>query len=191
LIPVSNAKNAGQLYFWFFPTSNPSGTEDLTIWLNVNFPILSPNPTTADTQNQGGPGCSSLEGFLQENGPFLWQYGTFKPVKNPWTWTNLTNMIWVEQPVGTGFSQGESTETSQEAVAASFLGFLKNFQDTFNFKNKKIYIAGESYAGMYVPYIADAMFNSNDTTHFDVQGTMIYEYVFLQWWWWCCWLKLS
>jgi carboxypeptidase D len=86
-------------------------------------------------------------------------------------------MIWVEQPVGTGFSQGESTETSQEAVAASFLGFLKNFEETFNFKNKKIYIAGESYAGMYVPYIADAMFNSNDTKHFDVQGTMIYEYV--------------
>lgn len=87
-------------------------------------------------------------------------------------------MIWVEQPVGTGFSQGESTETSQEAVAASFLGFLKNFQETFDFKNKKIYIAGESYAGQYVPYMADAMFNTKDKTHFDVQGTMIYEYVF-------------
>jgi carboxypeptidase D len=157
LLPISSAPNASQLYFWFFPTTNPNGTEDLTIWLN------------------GGPGCSSLEGFLQENGPFLWQYGTFKPVRNPWTWVNLTNMIWVEHPVGTGFSQGPSTETSHEQVAASFLGFLKNFQDTFNFKNKKIYISGESYAGMYVPYIADAMFNSNDTTHFNVQGTMIYD----------------
>ncbi|TLD26157.1 carboxypeptidase D [Venturia nashicola] len=123
----------------------------------------------------GGPGCSSLEGFLQENGPFLWQYGTFKPVKNPWSWHTLTNMIWVEQPVGTGFSQGQSTETTQEAVAASFLGFLKNFEQTFNFKNKKIYITGESYAGMFVPYIADAMFNSKDKEHFDVQGTMIYD----------------
>ncbi|KAL8864886.1 MAG: hypothetical protein Q9174_007179 [Haloplaca sp. 1 TL-2023] len=33
---------------------------------------------------------SSLEGLLQENGPFLWQYGTFAPVRNPWTWVNLT-----------------------------------------------------------------------------------------------------
>jgi carboxypeptidase D len=124
---------------------------------------------------QGGPGCSSLEGFLQENGPFLWQYGTYKPVKNQWTWTNLTNMLWVEQPVGTGFSQGRSTETSEEAVAKSFLGFFKNFEDTFNFKNKKIYITGESYAGQYVPYIADAMFNAKDKTYFDVHGTMIYD----------------
>ena len=63
-------------------------------------------------------------------------------------------MLWVEQPVGTGFSQGVGTETSQEMVAASFLGFLKNFIDTFGLHGKKIYIAGESYAGMYVPYIA-------------------------------------
>jgi carboxypeptidase D len=63
-------------------------------------------------------------------------------------------MLWVEQPVGTGYSQGQGTETSQEQVAASFLGFLKNFIDTFDLQGKKIYIAGESYAGMYVPYIA-------------------------------------
>jgi carboxypeptidase D len=157
LLPISSAPDAGQLYFWFFPSSNPNATDELTIWLN------------------GGPGCSSLEGLLQENGPFLWQYGTFKPVKNPWTWVNLTNMLWVEQPVGTGFTQGQSTETSEEDVAKSFLGFYKNFADTFNFKHKKVYITGESYAGMYVPYIADAMFNKNDKTYYDVHGTMIYD----------------
>jgi carboxypeptidase D len=57
-------------------------------------------------------------------------------------------MVWVEQPVGTGFSQGNSTETDEEAVAESFLGFFKNFIDTFDLKNKKIYVTGESYAGM-------------------------------------------
>lgn len=65
LMPISNAPNASSLYFWFFPTSNEDGQDDLIIWLN------------------GGPGCSSLEGFFQENGPVLWQYGTFRPVKNP------------------------------------------------------------------------------------------------------------
>jgi carboxypeptidase D len=84
-------------------------------------------------------------------------------------------MLWVEQPVGTGFSLGNPTEESEEDVAKSFLGFFKNFQDTFNFKNKKVYIAGESYAGQYVPYIADAMFNKKDKTYFDVHGTMIYD----------------
>jgi carboxypeptidase D len=157
LMPISSAKNASELYFWFFPSSNPLAEDEITIWLN------------------GGPGCSSLEGFLQENGPFLWQYGTFKPVKNPWTWVNLTNMVWVEQPVGTGFSQGTPTATSEEEAAAQFLGFFKNFIDTFGLHKKKIYISGESYAGYYVPYIADAMFNKKDKTYYNVQSILIYD----------------
>jgi carboxypeptidase D len=55
------------------------------------------------------------------------------------------------------------------------LGFFKNFVDTFGLQNKKIYIAGESYAGYYIPYIADAMYNANDTEHFDIQGTLMYD----------------
>jgi len=81
----------------------------------------------------GGPGCSSLEGFLQENGPFLWQYGTYQPVKNNWAWSNLTNVVWVEQPAGTGFSHVGSDGAPKDEVesAAQFLGFFKNFMDTF------------------------------------------------------------
>ena len=44
----------------------------------------------------GGPGCSSLSGLLTENGPFTWESGTYAPVQNPYTWVNLTNMLWVE-----------------------------------------------------------------------------------------------
>lgn len=44
----------------------------------------------------GGPGCSSLSGLLTENGPFTWEAGTYAPVQNPYTWVNLTNMLWVE-----------------------------------------------------------------------------------------------
>jgi carboxypeptidase D len=81
LLPISSAPNSSELYFWFFPSANPDAGDEITIWLN------------------GGPGCSSLEGFLQENSPISWQYGTYKPVYNPWNWANLTNMVWVEQPV--------------------------------------------------------------------------------------------
>jgi len=62
-----------------FPSSNPLAKKEITIWLN------------------GGPGCSSLDGLFQENGPVLWQYGVLKPTPIPWSWTNLTNMVWVEQ----------------------------------------------------------------------------------------------
>lgn len=95
------------------------------------------------------PGCSSLEGLLQENGPFIWQYGTYRPVQNPYTWVNLTNVVWVEQPAGTGFSpkKGTPSATNELEVAAQFLGFWKNFMDTFGLHGRKVFIAGESYAG--------------------------------------------
>lgn len=93
---------------------------------------------------------------MQENGPFLWQYGTYKPVENPYSWHRLTNVVWIEQPVGTGFSPGTPTAQDEEDVAEQFKAFWKNFVDTFDLKNRKVYITGESYAGQYVPYIASA-----------------------------------
>ncbi|KAH3939267.1 hypothetical protein HBI24_240640 [Parastagonospora nodorum] len=160
LLPISDKANDSSMYFWFFPSENKDADDEITIWLN------------------GGPGCSSLEGFLQENGPISWQYGSAPfAVYNPWNWANLTNMVWVEQPIGTGFSsnKGNTTATSQEETAEEFLGFFKNFVKTFGLQNRKVYITGESYAGRYVPYIANAMVEKNDTEHFDVKGIMFYD----------------
>ncbi|KAH6656070.1 Alpha/Beta hydrolase protein [Truncatella angustata] len=148
---------AEKLYFWFFPSTNKAADKEILLWLN------------------GGPGCSSLEGLIQENGPFLWQYGTYKPVPNPWSWHRLTNIVYIEQPVGTGFSQGNVTATSEEDVAEQFMGFWKNFIELFSMQGYKVYIAGESYAGRYCPYIGSAMLDANDTTYYDVSGLMIYD----------------
>ncbi|CAK3949879.1 hypothetical protein DOTSEDRAFT_70394 [Lecanosticta acicola] len=159
LLPISDKKNVSELYFWFFPSENALAGDEILIWLN------------------GGPGCSSLEGLLQENGPFIWQYGTYKPVKNPYTWVNLTNVVWVEQPAGTGFSQkkGTPSATNEIEVAEQFLGFWKNFMDTFGLHGRKVYITGESYAGYYVPYIADAMHNATDTEYYNIESIMFYD----------------
>ena len=123
----------------------------------------------------GGPGCSSLEGFLQENGRWTWQSGTYLPVENPYSWVNLTNMLWVEQPFGTGFSQGPVTATTQEEIAQDFVKFFKNFQTTFGIKNYKIYVTGESYAGRYVPYISAAMLDEKDTAYYNLSGALVYD----------------
>lgn len=63
LLPISKLQNEqNQFYFWYFVSQNQQAEDEILIWLN------------------GGPGASSLEGLLQENGPFLWQFGTFKPI---------------------------------------------------------------------------------------------------------------
>lgn len=36
-----------------------------------------------------------MQGFLQENGRFTWQPGTYEPVINEYSWVNLTNMLWL------------------------------------------------------------------------------------------------
>lgn len=58
----------------------------------------------------------------------------------------MTNIVYIEQPVGTGFSTGPVTITSEEELAAQFMGFWRNFIDTFGMHGYKVYIAGESYA---------------------------------------------
>jgi carboxypeptidase D len=191
LLPISDKANeTSELYFWFFPSENKDADDEITIWLN------------------GGPGCSSLEGFLQENGPISWQYGSAPfAVYNPWnceslrdrvrdvvlinaqgqtsrTWSGsnspselVRHLVCFKTPmlILSGFTQGNATATSQEETAEQFLGFFKNFVETFGLQNRKVYITGESYAGRYVPYIANAMVDSNDTEHFNVKGIMFYD----------------
>ena len=181
-LPISNnATDENKLFFWFFPTVNEDSTaeKEIIIWLNGGVSPWSSSLRDIGARMQSltplQPGCSSLEGLLQENGPFLWQYGTYKPVANPWSWHRLTNMVWVEQPVGTGFSAGTPTARDEDDVAEQFLGFWRNFVELFGVQGYKVYLAGESYAGAYCPYIASHMLDANDTTTFDLQGMLIYD----------------
>ncbi|OQE20012.1 hypothetical protein PENSTE_c014G04437 [Penicillium steckii] len=156
LMPIDMSNTSRALFFIYQPKLGEP-VDEVTIWLN------------------GGPGCSSMESFLQETGRFLWQPGTYAPVENPYSWVNLTNVLWVDQPVGTGYSIGTPTANSQEETAQDFVKFFKNFQKTFGIKNFKIYVTGESYAGRYVPYISAAMLDEKDEEYFDLQGALAYD----------------
>lgn len=79
---------------------------------------------------------------------------------------------------GTGYTQGNVTASSEEEIAAQFMGFFKNFVNTFSMQGYTIYIAGESYAGYYVPYFADAFLNANDTTYYNLSSILVYDGVY-------------
>ncbi|KAH8977071.1 alpha/beta-hydrolase [Lactarius hatsudake] len=152
LIPISAAPDESRkLFFWFFPPGPEGSLDDLIFWTN------------------GGPGCSSLEGLLKENGPFLWGSGQARPTQNEYSWTNLSSILYVEQPVGTGFSQGTPDAKNENDVATQLVGFLQQFLEIFSeLKGKKFYLSGESYAGMYIPYIANFIFENTTRTTLDL-----------------------
>ena len=110
LIPIHEGEPDRALFFVFQPRVGGPPVDEITIWMN------------------GGPGCSSLEGFLQETGLIRWTWGQYTPTINPYSWVNLTNMLWVEQPVGTGFSIGKANATNEEDVSSDFIKFFKNFE---------------------------------------------------------------
>ena len=65
-------------------------------------------------------------------------------------------MIWVDQPAGTGFSRGQPKNQSMEQIAEEFNGFLLSLYQTFpKLQGKRLWLAGESYAGKFIPYMAD------------------------------------
>ena len=77
--------------------------------------------------------------------PFSWSYGQYKPTMNEYSWTNLSSMLYIEQPVGTGFSQGTPNIKNEDDLAAQFVGFLQQFLKVFpELKGKKTYLSGES-----------------------------------------------
>ncbi|KAG6840952.1 hypothetical protein C0991_003012 [Blastosporella zonata] len=157
LLPISSDPNeTRKLFFWFFPPGPQGSLDDLIFWTN------------------GGPGCSALEGLLQENGPFQWSYGQAKPTVNEFSWTNLSSVLWVEQPVGTGFSQGTPNIKNEDDLAAQLVGFLQQFLEVFSeLKNKKLYLSGESYAGTYVPYIANYIYENPTLLDLSLRGIWI------------------
>ncbi|KAI8616781.1 Alpha/Beta hydrolase protein [Chytriomyces sp. MP71] len=134
-IPVTSD---GYLFYWYFPTTKTGGSDKLVIWIN------------------GGPGCSSMIGQFTENGPFsVASNGSL--VVNPYSWHNEVNMLYVDQPTGAGFSftKPKSGPRDEHEVASQFYTFLTHFYEVYpELQSFALYITGESYAGVYAPWIA-------------------------------------
>jgi cathepsin A (carboxypeptidase C) len=78
---------------------------------------------------------------------------------NPYSWTNVSNMIFIDQPVGTGFSYSDFGNTTypstSEAIAADIFDFMLGWYAKFpKYANLPLHLAGESWAGHMLPYSA-------------------------------------
>ncbi|OJT09780.1 Vitellogenic carboxypeptidase [Trametes pubescens] len=154
-IPVNRAGHPNDtLFFWAFEKENGSLTagandrasEPWGIWLN------------------GGPGSSSLIGLTSENGP-IHINADFSAQQNNLSWDRLADYVWVDQPVGVGFSTADSAGFvhDEDEMGRDFMGFLSNLVKVFpSLKTRPLYVTGESYAGTYIPYIMKTYFGLTD-----------------------------
>lgn len=106
----------------------------------------------------GGPGCSSLLGLFYENGPYHIQEDLSLTI-NPYSWNQVANVLWVDQPVGTGYSYSDDTQdtgvVSELEMANNLHEFLCKFISQHpRYSASDLYLFGESYAGHYIPSAA-------------------------------------
>ncbi|KAJ7708631.1 serine carboxypeptidase [Mycena metata] len=140
------------LFFWFFESRSSPSSDPLVLWLN------------------GGAGCSSMTGLFFELGPCNINRteganGTVFTSYNPHAWNNHANVIFLDQPVETGFSFSSSksghVKTTPEA-ALDVYAFLQLFVRRFEeYSTQPFHIAGESYGGHFVPHIASVVHHKN------------------------------
>jgi serine carboxypeptidase-like clade 1 len=137
----------------------------------------------------GGPGAASMFGLFVEIGPYLLNRDSINPLDpaametvlpNPYSWTKVANIVAVNNPPpigfsyctggadpdntgpsGDGYSCGPWNDSSTAAANRAFLAslFLNDFPE---FRDNDLFLAGESYAGIYVPTIARAIIRQPD-----------------------------
>ncbi|XP_076918484.1 serine carboxypeptidase 1-like [Bidens hawaiensis] len=140
---------AGRALFYYFAESpHSSSSKPLVLWLN------------------GGPGCSSLGyGAMEELGPFRVNSDGKTLYRNDYAWNNVANVLFLESPVGVGFSYSNRSSdymTGDKHTAKDSYTFLLNWLHRFpQYKTHDFFITGESYAGHYVPQLASLICSEN------------------------------
>ena len=173
LLPLNQTEDDKYIFYWllepdFSDTAGDGLSKDdpaqvpLVIWLN------------------GGPGCSSLEGLMIENGPFRLVFdgdNGWNLKVDPHSWHRIPAwVLYIDQPVGTGFSFTKRGNYcgNDEAVNQDFYAFLQTFLSVYReyfvtkesgsnpVLNRELYFSGESHAGHYIPSMMDYILQMND-----------------------------
>ncbi|KAM3232677.1 serine carboxypeptidase-like 45 [Capsicum chacoense] len=153
-------KKQRALFYYFVEAETDPASKPLVLWLN------------------GGPGCSSVGvGAFSENGPFRPRGQVL--VKNEHSWNKEANMLYLESPVGVGFSYSTNTSSyetvNDEITARDNVVFLQRWFNKFpQYRNNNLFLTGESYAGHYVPQLAKLMIELNNKKKvFNLKGVAL------------------
>ncbi|KAK2976939.1 hypothetical protein RJ640_018622, partial [Escallonia rubra] len=141
-----------QLFYYFVESERNPVKDPLVLWLT------------------GGPGCSAFSGLVYEIGPLMFDVPAFNGSSpsfflNPYSWTKIANIIFLDAPVGTGFSYATTSEgyySSDTKSAKDTYTFLRKWLlEHQRFIENPLYIAGDSYSGILVPMIVLEISNAS------------------------------
>lgn len=157
---IKGTRNANY-FFWFFESRNDPKNDPMIIWLT------------------GGPGCSSTLALFSENGPCSVNAEGTDTIRNEYGWNDRANIMWIDQPVGVGFSYGDRTDyiSTEEEVGEDMYWFLQAFFEAHpEYLESEFYVFGESYGGHYVPAISSRIYKGNkknEGLHINLAGVGI------------------
>ncbi|XP_077214259.1 serine carboxypeptidase-like [Tasmannia lanceolata] len=156
---LENTHNARMFYFFF--ESRGDSSDPVVLWLT------------------GGPGCSSELALFYENGPFNIA-DNMSLTWNDYGWDMASNLIFVDQPTGTGFSYSTDVRDirfGEKGVSNDVYDFLQAFfKEHPSYSTNEFYITGESYAGHYIPAVAGRVHQGNKEKlglHINLKGFAI------------------
>eukprot|EP01080_Neovahlkampfia_damariscottae_P006360 gene6360-10366_t len=152
-LDVARNISTGKMFYWFFE-SESKPTDPLIIWL------------------QGGPGCSSMIGLFFGNGPLRFEKTTI--ASNPFTWSKNANLLFIDQPIGTGFSwtNGDKVTSSKESAKDLHIALQQFFILFPTQQTNDFYFAGESYAAKWIPYLYQEIKQQN-IMKLNIKGALI------------------
>ncbi|XP_058067750.1 serine carboxypeptidase II-2-like isoform X2 [Magnolia sinica] len=159
-----NKESGRTLFYWFFEAVEDPSSKPLVLWLN------------------GGPGCSSIAyGLAEEIGPFHVKPDGKSLYLNPYSWNQVANILFLDSPVGVGYSYSDNPQdllsNGDARTAQDSLVFLKKWFKRFpQYKGRDFYLAGESYAGHYVPQLAQVIVRSQklaEENSINLKGYMV------------------
>lgn len=111
-----------------------------------------------------GPGEPSTLGLFLQNGPYQLDSNQ-KLRENKYSWNIGQNLLYIDSPVGSGYSFTNSDNgyaTNEKNVSSNLLGALQQFFLMFpELQTNEFFVAGESYAGKYVPAIGYAIYQDS------------------------------
>lgn len=151
---LDDNENDKHLFYWFFESRNDPKNDPVVLWLN------------------GGPGCSSLTGLFLELGPARIDKN-LQLVHNPYSWNANASVIFLDQPVNVGFSYSGSGVSNTIAAGKDVYALLTLFFKQFpQYAKQDFHIAGESYAGHYIPVFASEIM-AHKKTNINLKSVLI------------------